>query len=382
MTGSRIPPLTRWAVFASCLLCIGLPIALAAEAPAIRWRADASPSVVEASGIPLEILRALAAGDWAAAGVLAVFAEQGGAGATPAMAGTWHVADGRVRFEPQFPLTRGVRYRAELRLPGQPPVISRFEFPADTAGPTTVVTRIFPSAAVLPENQLKFYVHFSAPMSRGGTYPHVRLRDAAGREIELPFLELDEELWDLSMTRLTLLIDPGRIKRGVKPLEDIGPVFEAGKNYSLTVDAACTDANGKPLRAAFEKKFGIGTADRTAPEPLRWKIRAPAAGTREPLTVDFDEPMEHALALRMIRVVTSEGGGVAVDGAAELANEERRWIFSPTQPWGRGRHKLTVETTIEDLAGNNIGKTFDVDVEDGASRRLETPSVAVVFEVK
>ena len=32
--------------------------------------------------------------------------------------------------------------------------------------------------------------------------------------IELPFLEIDEELWDPAMMRLTLFIDPGRIKRG------------------------------------------------------------------------------------------------------------------------------------------------------------------------
>ena len=85
-------------------------------------------------------------------------------------------------------------------------------------------------------------------MSRGGVYEQIRVRDGAGREIELAFLELDEELWDPSMTRLTLLIDPGRIKRGVKPLEDVGPVFEAGRNYSLSVAADCRDAAGRSLR--------------------------------------------------------------------------------------------------------------------------------------
>ena len=73
---------------------------------------------------------------------------------------------------------------------------------------------------MLPENLLKFYVHFSAPMSRGNIYDYIRLLNADGKQVELPFLEIDEELWDDSLTRLTLFIDPGRIKRGVLPLEE------------------------------------------------------------------------------------------------------------------------------------------------------------------
>jgi hypothetical protein len=62
--------------------------------------------------------------------------------------------------------------------------------------PTTVVSQVYPTAEVLPENLLKFYVHFSAPMSSGHIYDHIRLiGDSTGKEVELPFLEIDEELW-------------------------------------------------------------------------------------------------------------------------------------------------------------------------------------------
>jgi len=275
---------------------------------------------------------------------------------------------------------RGVRYRAEFRAGGEPAVTAHFSLPADTTAPSTEVTRIFPTAPVLPENQLKFYVQFSAPMSRGATYGQVQVREDGGRVIDLPFLELDEELWDPSMTRLTLLIDPGRIKRGVKPLEDVGPVFEAGRRYVLSVGAGCRDAAGRPLRAGFEQRFAVGAADRTPPDPARWTVTAPAAGTRAPLTVTFDEAMDQALALRLITV--AEGAGRAVAGEAALADGERRWTFVPTQPWRGGEHRLVVGTTIEDLAGNNIGKTFDVDVHAGAPRRIERATVAVAFAVR
>jgi len=365
----------------STALALGAVVSSLAAAT-IQWVPAERPVAVEVAGVAAAAPRDGAEADAAAwRPLFAVYAEQPGAGAVPPMAGTWRVVDGaRWRFEPQFPLVRGVRYRAEFRPPGAVPVISFFEFPADVAPPTTVVREIYPTAIELPENQLKFYVHFSAPMSRGHTYEHVHLRDTAGRVIDLPFLEIDEELWDPTMTRLTLLIDPGRIKRGVKPLVDIGPVFEAGKFYSLSVGAECRDAEGRPLRVGFEKKFRIGPADRTAPDPARWKITAPAAGTRGPLVVEFGEPMEHALASRMLRVLAADGA--EPDGEIALGVEERSWRFVPAQPWRAGDFRLSVATTIEDLAGNNIGKVFDVDVFDQVQRRIETPTVEVGFAVK
>lgn len=295
------------------------------------------------------------------------------------MAGTWRVVGDRLRFEPRFPFEPGVQYRAEFRPARATPIVSTFRIPPRVSAPTTTVVQIYPTADVLPENQLKFYVQFSAPMSRGRVYEHIHLRDANGRDIELPFLELDEELWDPAMTRLTLLIDPGRIKRGVKPLEDIGAVFEQGQSYSLIVAATCEDAASQPLRADYEKKFRIGPADRVPPDPVRWKITAPKADSSDALVVAFDEPMDHALAVRLITVETSAR---PVAGEARLINGDSRWIFRPAHRWQRGQHRLVVATTVEDLAGNNIGKSFEVDLAAGMQRRLECATVNVAFAVE
>ena len=356
-----------------------------ADSAVIRWRTDVPPAVVEFGGLPPDIAEKATrhAADLPAVPGVGVFAEPADASvetkaSLPPMAGTWENGAGLLRFRPQFPLTPGVRYRAEYRPRQGEPVVAYFDPPAAKPGPPTEVAQVFPTAEVLPENQLKFYLQFSAPMSRGRTYEHVHVRDAAGTIIDLPFLELDEELWDPSMTRLTLLIDPGRIKRGVKPLEDIGPVFERGKNYSLTVEAACRDAAGQPLRATFEKSFRIDVADRTPPDPRRWVVRPAAAGTRDPLVVEFDEPLDQALALRLIRV---RHEGTTLAGEPALRQHERVWTLVPSEPWKRGAYRLIVQTTIEDLAGNNIGKTFDVDLASGGQRRLAEEEVAVEFEV-
>ena len=217
-------------------------------------------------------------------------------------------------------------------------------------------------------------------MRSGHIYEHVRLRDEAGKPVELPFLELDEELWNPEMTRLTLFIDPGRIKREVKPLEDIGPALEAGKRYTLEIDAACHDSAGLPLREAFRKSFRVGAPDRDPTSLANWKVNPPKSGTRDSLTVEFSEPMDHALALRVIRVANAAGR--LVEGTSDLADHETRWRFTPRDAWTPGSHQLQVQNNIEDLAGNNIGKAFEVDLLEPVQRRFTNQVVRLSFEVR
>jgi hypothetical protein len=304
----------------------------------------------------------------------------------PAMLGTYRIQEKAIQFVPQFPPEPGLSYVASFnpaRLPSGSSrkfITTTFEMPRRNQSPSTVVTQIYPTARVLPENLLKFYVHFSAPMNRGHIYDYIHLRDASGKAVELPFLEIDEELWNPTMTRLTLFIDPGRIKRGVTPLEEIGPALEDGKRYTLEIDAAWTDATGLPLKQSFRKTFGVGPTDREALTMASWKISAPKAGTREPLAVMFPKPLDHALALRMIQV--ANGSSQLIEGRAELSDEERRWTFVPEQSWPRGSHALLVQKTIEDLAGNNIGKAFEVDLFEGVQRRFTNATVRLPFDVR
>jgi hypothetical protein len=368
----------------------------AAEAPgySLHWLTNSAQTAVEVAGMDAQTLRQLQAGHWRNEDwrkLLSVYADQGDFMTDmniPAMLGRYQVAESRIRFQPQFPLEPGVSYRAVFRpsqLPGatvmrRADIVSKFQLPAVQRPPTTVVAQVYPSADVLPENLLKFYVHFSAPMQGGHIYDHVRLYNEAGKMVEMPFLELDEELWNPEMTRLTLFIDPGRIKREVKPLEDIGPSLEAGKRYTLEIDAACRDSAGLPLRAAFRKSFRVSAPDREPMSLANWKIEPPGFGTRAPLTVNFPEPMDHALALRVIRVVNAAGQLVA--GTNALTNHETCWSFTPREAWTAGTHQLQVQNNIEDLAGNNIGKAFEVDLLEPIQRRFTNQVVKLLFEVR
>jgi hypothetical protein len=360
----------------------------------IRWNTNSNQMAVEVVGISEKALRHLRSTNWQSDDwqkLLSVYAGQGDFMAdmnVPAVVGSYSLRDLVIRFEPKFPWQPGVTYRAVFRperLPAMADkvsaqIVSKFSLPTAPHNPTTIVSQIYPSNDVLPENLLKFYVHFSAPMQGGHIYDHIHLRDEAGKSVELPFLEIDEELWNPDMMRLTLFIDPGRIKRGVKPLEEIGPALEEGKRYTLEIDATWLDSAGMPLRESFRKTFRVGAPDREPPSLATWKISAPKAGAREALTVEFPEPMDHALALRLIRVASP--AGELVKGTSALSDRELRWSFIPQESWTAGHYQLHVQNTIEDLAGNNIGKVFEVDLFEGVQPRFTNAVVKVPFEVR
>jgi hypothetical protein len=306
-----------------------------------------------------------------------IFAVYTGSGDLPPVLGSYNVERGTLVFRPRFPLTH-VRIRAVFRPPSGPPIEAVFEPPKRNTEPTTRVLHVFPSASVLPANQLKFYLVFSAPMQRGDAWSHIHLLDQSGKPIDLPFLELDQELWDPSYKRLTVLFDPGRIKRGLLPRGEAGPVIEDGKKYTLVVDQDWKDANGLPLQQESRKLFYVGPEDREQAKSVEWRLQAPKSGTSNALVLTFPEPMDEALLERLVEVVNAEG---RVKGEVSIAREETEWRFVPEEPWTPGKFRLQIDTALEDLAGNRIGRAFDVDTFDRVSERLSRKTITLPFEI-
>ena len=140
----------------------------------------------------------------------------------------------------------------------------------------------------------------------------------------------------------------------------MGPILVQGKSYELVVDGDWSNSNGQKLGQDFIKRFKVTAEDHTQPDPSKWKITAPGAGTTEPLVIAFADSIDHSMLYRSIRVLDSATN--EVDGEIEISNGETTWAFKPNLPWPAGLLKLKVDTTLEDNAGNSIGRPFDTDL--------------------
>lgn len=341
---------------AAVLLCGAADLAIEFNGGAFRvvgWKAETEP-----------------AGGW-----VSVFPVYAGASADTPLLGTYAVEAGALVFRPRFPLSAGVHYRAVFRdrvleIDGPPRAVAR----------ETRVERIYPSSDVLPSNTLRLYIYFSAPMSRGEAWQHIHLLDEdRGVPVEMPFLELDQELWDRNNQRLTVLFDPGRIKRGLVPTTTIGPPIVEGKRYKLVVDRDWHDARGVGLVASFEKSFRASPADRATPAPAAWHVAAPPAGSIDALVIDFPKPMDVVLLQRMISIRRND---VEIAGTVEVANEERRLLFRPAESWRAGSYRIVADNTLEDIAGNHLDRPFDVDRFETVTRRIESAATSIPFTIR
>jgi hypothetical protein len=290
------------------------------------------------------------------------------------MAGAFEGAGDAVRFVPRFPFVDGEVYA----LLSDGVVVGTIARPLPASEATTVVAGIHPSGEEVPLNLLRIYVHFSAPMSEGWAARSVQmLRGDTGEVLKGTFLHMEPELWDRAHRRLTVFLDPGRIKRGLVPQQEAGYPLVEGQSVELRVDAGFRDAAGRPLRSGAMQRYRVGDAARVRVQPGRWELRPPAAGSTEPLVVELDRPLDHALLGRCLWV--EDTAGLRVDGQAWVGEGERSWRFAPAQPWVDAPMQLVVDTALEDVAGNSAARVFDRDLGSRADDPLDVRQLRYPF---
>jgi hypothetical protein len=307
-----------------------------------------------------------------------VFAVYAGTGDVPPLAGSYAIDNGLLVFRARYPVAPGVRYRAAFHPPGMAPIVKMFDPLPRPITPSARVTHVYPSADVLPSNQLRLYIYFSAPMSRGEAEQRIQVLDSHNQTLRGVFLP-GQELWDPNNTRLTMTFDPGRIKRDLTSNRVMGPPIADGSRYTLVIDRDWHDAYGTPLVEAFRKAFRGGPPIRRPPDPHSWRITLPLEGTGAPLVVDFDRSMNYTLLQRML-VVRGPGGHVV--GATAVGRNETEWRFTPQAAWGAGGYQLVVDNALEDLAGNKIGQPFDIDTFKQVTEHLTTTTTSLPFEIR
>ncbi len=299
------------------------------------------------------------------------------------MLGRYTVTDSGIRFTPRFPFDPGRPYRVVFdatQLSGEAPAAgwrtevmeTTVRLPAADLSATTRVVGVYPSAEIVPENHLRFYVEFSASMGLTGGVDHVRLLDAEQQPVEDAFLPLDVAMWNDDRTRYTLLFDPGRVKRGILPNEQMGRPLVAGRRYELVIHDAWLDGQGVPLAEPYRHSFLVGPALELAIDPTQWALDTPAAGTRDALTVSFDRALDYALLHRALFV--SPPGGGALAGNVAVGPGETTWRFVPDDPWAAAEHLLIARPVLEDPAGNRVGRAFEVGTEGSSPSGADRPS--------
>jgi hypothetical protein len=365
------------ALCAAVLAACGAP-----SAPAISLdRANPSRPLVIVSGLSRRDLGAierarLAPAAWAAMFRVSVAAAAATEQPPVAVAGRYEVRGGALVFTPMFPLDAGRAYDVVFDpdaalAPGLAEVpggSARLTVPVepDTA-PATTVSAVYPGGAEVPANLLRMYVEFSAPMGSRDGQNYVAILDAQGRELADAVLPLDTGLWNPDHTRFTILFDPGRVKRGILPNRRAGRPLQSGQTFSIVVRRDWPDGRARPLAADFHREYRVGPAIERALKTSDWRITAPAAGSRDPLVVEFPWPLDRGLVQRALDVAA---GSATIDGTARIEDGERRWTFVPAQPWQARAHALVAQPELEDPSGNRVGRAFEtLDSTDDTQRQ-------------
>jgi hypothetical protein len=213
-----------------------------------------------------------------------------------------------------------------------------------------VPLRISPQAAVLPANTLRFYLHFPRPGEAHFDRDQLWLLNEQEQVVRDPFLVLSQELWSLDGRRLTILMEPGRIKRGLGADPSHDPALAVGRTYSLVLTAL-----GQTVRHTFRASNPVLDAI----NETCWHIVSPTVGSLDPAVVHFDRVMDAALCEDEIGAMAASGAVIQTRVSLEPDGTAIQLI--PSYPWSAGEHRLVVSERLEDVCGNRLGEALDHD---------------------
>jgi hypothetical protein len=282
-------------------------------------------------------------------------------------------------FTPYYPFENGLTYTVRTKdLNTGRYFDSNFVLEATEKRNVAELLHIYPSAEELPENLLRFYLYFNSPMRQGKALKHIHLVDSNGDKDTQAFMQFKHELWSPDGKRLTLLFDPGRIKRGVSTNLELGPALLEGNTYQLEISGDWQDIYGQKLCATHTKTFKVGAAYRTAIDISSWNVNEPEVASTKPLTIQLDRIMDYALVQSMIQIRSLENQNV--QGNWEISETESVLHFTPDEKWQNGNYEIVLDSSIEDVTGNNLNSLLDDQIKPDQST-LKKTNFSIKFEI-
>ncbi|MEX0290643.1 MAG: Ig-like domain-containing protein [Flavobacteriaceae bacterium] len=297
-----------------------------------------------------------------------------GEGETPVL-GTQTTGDGRYTFKPIVPFLAGQTY--ELRKKNE--LLATFTV-EHKRGPAPELLAIYPSRDTVPENLLKIYLQFSQPMQEvGEVLNFINVHDLTKAEDVSVFLKLESELWNKTHDRLTLWLDPGRIKTDLIPNREQGLPLNDGHSYTIHISDQWKNAQGIPLSKAYEKQLYVVGRDSKKPNVEAAELEVPKSGTKTPLRLDFKEAMDAVLMRESFHLQSGEG--IKVGGEFTVGPREESVYFIPLKAWKKRDYEILIDAKLEDLAGNNLNNLFDTNLEEQLKSNPKTSIKSRTFTI-
>jgi len=272
-------------------------------------------------------------------------------------------------FKPFFPFEKGLSYTLKCKILNSDTfTYLPFQIGEKEKVDLAKVLSIFPSANLWPENLLRFYIYFQTPMKQEEALKHIQLIDEKGNSDSNAFMKFKEELWSNDGKRLTILFDPGRIKRGVSTNSIHGPSLEKGKSYHLSISGDWQDVYGNSLLEKTKKEIKVTAACREKIETENWILKKPVSSSQESLWLGFDRIMDHALLQSMVLI--KDASENIVEGYWEILDNEQGMQFVPQLKWKEGSCKIELDARLEDVSGNNLQNLLDHIIMDPGNTEI------------
>lgn len=285
--------------------------------------------------------------------------------------GSHKIEEDYLYFTPYFPFDRGISYIVRTKNSKGNFVFESFEFASNSEKAEPGVSAIYPTSDKLPENLLRFYIYFETPMKKGNSLDHIQLVDQLGNVDSSAFMQFKQELWSSDGKRLTILFDPGRIKRGVGTNLRKGPALNFGKRYRLKILSSWQDVYGRELSSSIAKEFTVVNPYRSHLDPKKWKMIAPELNSRDSLTFHFNRIIDHAIALTALELFADDQ---KINGEWVLSENQNMIHFIPDSEWKSGNYSVLTYSKLEDVCGNNLQNLLDHTMDDAKvnDRKLST----------
>lgn len=90
----------------------------------------------------------------------------------------------------------------------------------------------------------------------------------------------------------------------------------------------------------------------------------------------FPAPLDRALLESKLDLLDDHQN--RLEGAVEIINGEKEWRFKPVSAWKDGSYSIQIDTLLEDRAGNNLRRAFDIDLKKAKPVSSEAAEKAIL----